>query len=438
MIKKKLKAERGRQKSYADNRRKPLEFEVGDRVLLKVSPRKGVIHFRTKGKLAPRYVGPLEILEKNDPVAYRLRLPKELSSVHDTFHVSNLKKCLADASLHVPLDEIKIDKTLRFVEEPVEIMDREVKSLKRIKSQDKISLRRGYCDNRYLSRHGVGVTQEDIWEAALSISCLSSHIKLKVLKPKIRLWLATLRSNETSRKKDTLKSLKTLDEKIEAGNDSIEEHDSRINLLHKIDKLDSFEAMDSIQKAHIKWDVEGDENSKFFHGVLYKIIANRLSKVVDKIVSHEQTTFIMNRQILDGPLILSEVIDWYKKRKKNMLLFKVDFEKSFNSVSWRYLDFMLCNLGFGPTWRSWITACLDSTRTSILVNGSPTSEFNVRRGLKQGDLLSPFLFIIIMEGLNVALSNSVHNGLIRGVNIGSTDINLSHLFFADDVVITTE
>ncbi|GKC95121.1 putative reverse transcriptase domain-containing protein [Tanacetum coccineum] len=127
----KLKATRDRQKSYADNRRKQLEFEVGDWVMLKVSPWKGVIRFGKKGKLAPRYVGPFEILERIGPVAYRLRLPEELSGVHDTFHVSNLKKCLADASLHVSLDEIKVDKTLRFVEEPVEIMDREVKRLKR-------------------------------------------------------------------------------------------------------------------------------------------------------------------------------------------------------------------------------------------------------------------------------------------------------------------
>ncbi|GJZ67433.1 hypothetical protein Tco_0630673 [Tanacetum coccineum] len=133
LIKEKLKAVRDHQKSYADNRRKPLEFEVGDRVLLKVSHWKGVIRFRTKGKLAPRYVGPFEILERIGLVAYRLRLPEELSSVHDIFHVSNLKKYLADANLHVPLDEIKIDKTLHFVEEPVEIMDLEVRSLKRSK-----------------------------------------------------------------------------------------------------------------------------------------------------------------------------------------------------------------------------------------------------------------------------------------------------------------
>ncbi|GJT93942.1 reverse transcriptase domain-containing protein [Tanacetum coccineum] len=114
-------------------KRKPLEFEVGDRVMLKVSPWKGVVCFRKKGKLAPRYVGPFEILERIGPVAYRLRLPEELSGVHDTFHVSTLKKCLADASLHVPLNEIKVDKTLRFIEEPVEILDREIKSLKRSK-----------------------------------------------------------------------------------------------------------------------------------------------------------------------------------------------------------------------------------------------------------------------------------------------------------------
>ncbi|GJS27674.1 putative reverse transcriptase domain-containing protein [Tanacetum coccineum] len=102
-----------------ESRSKPLEFEVGNQVLLKVSPWKGVVRFGKKGKLAPRYVGPFEILEMIGPIAYRLRLPEELSSVHDTFYVSNLKKCLADANLHVSLEEIKDDKTLRFVEEPV-------------------------------------------------------------------------------------------------------------------------------------------------------------------------------------------------------------------------------------------------------------------------------------------------------------------------------
>ncbi|GJR43444.1 putative reverse transcriptase domain-containing protein [Tanacetum coccineum] len=130
-IKDRLKAARDRQKSYADKRRKPLEFSVGDYVLLKVSPWKGVVRFGKKGKLAPRFVGPFEIIEKVGPVAYRLDLPKELDGVHDTFHVSNLKKCLADPTLQVPLDEIRVDAKLNFVEEPMEILEREFKKLKR-------------------------------------------------------------------------------------------------------------------------------------------------------------------------------------------------------------------------------------------------------------------------------------------------------------------
>ncbi|GKF97952.1 hypothetical protein Tco_0293773 [Tanacetum coccineum] len=109
LINERLKATRDHQKSYADNRQKSIEFEVGDQVLLKVSPWKGVVRFGKNGTLAPRYVGPFEILERIGPVACRLRLPQELSSIHDTFHVLNMKKCLADANLHVPLEEIKVD-----------------------------------------------------------------------------------------------------------------------------------------------------------------------------------------------------------------------------------------------------------------------------------------------------------------------------------------
>ncbi|GJR97477.1 hypothetical protein Tco_0269651 [Tanacetum coccineum] len=130
-IKDRLKTARDRQKSYADKRRKPLEFNVGDHVLLKVSPWNGVVRFEKKGKLAPRFVGPFEITKRIGPIAYRLRLPQELNGVHDTFHVSNLKKCLADPTLHMPLEEIQVDAKLNFVEEPVEILGREFKKLKR-------------------------------------------------------------------------------------------------------------------------------------------------------------------------------------------------------------------------------------------------------------------------------------------------------------------
>ncbi|KAI3818361.1 hypothetical protein L1987_12166 [Smallanthus sonchifolius] len=131
LIRDNIRVARSRQKSYADKRRKPLEFQVGDMVLLKVSPWKGVVRFEKKGKLAPRYVGPFKILERIGKVAYKLDLPSELSNVHPTFYVSNLKKCLADENLHIHLDEVRIDEKMHFVEKPVEIIDREVKKLKR-------------------------------------------------------------------------------------------------------------------------------------------------------------------------------------------------------------------------------------------------------------------------------------------------------------------
>ncbi|GJU95403.1 putative reverse transcriptase domain-containing protein [Tanacetum coccineum] len=130
-IKQRMQAARDRQKSYADLKRKPMEFQVGDKVMLKVSPWKGVVRFGKRGKLNPRYVGPFKVIERVGEVAYKLELPEELSRVHNTFHVSNLKKCHADEPLAVPLDGLHLDDKLYFVEEPLEIVGREVKRLKR-------------------------------------------------------------------------------------------------------------------------------------------------------------------------------------------------------------------------------------------------------------------------------------------------------------------
>nr|GFC97267.1 putative reverse transcriptase domain-containing protein [Tanacetum cinerariifolium] len=129
-IKQRMQAARDRQKSYADLKRKPMEFQVGDKVMLKVSSWKGVVRFGKRGKLNPRYVGPFKVLERVGDVTYKLDLPEELSRVHNTFHVSNLKKCHADKPLAVPLDGLHVDDKLYFIEEPVEIVDREVKRLK--------------------------------------------------------------------------------------------------------------------------------------------------------------------------------------------------------------------------------------------------------------------------------------------------------------------
>ncbi|GJT52281.1 RNA-directed DNA polymerase, eukaryota [Tanacetum coccineum] len=167
--------------------------------------------------------------------------------------------------------------------------------------------------------------------------------------------------------------------------------------------------------------------------IIAKILANRLVGVLGDIVNEVQSAFIAERQILDGPFILNEILQWSKTKKKQSLIFKVDFEKAYDSVRWDFLDDILKKFRFGEKWCKWIQSCLRSSRGSILINGSPTEEFQFYKGLKQGDPLSPFLFILIMESLHLSFQRVVDNGMFNGIKLSSS-LSISHLFYADDAV----
>ncbi|GJV23353.1 RNA-directed DNA polymerase, eukaryota [Tanacetum coccineum] len=167
--------------------------------------------------------------------------------------------------------------------------------------------------------------------------------------------------------------------------------------------------------------------------IVAKILANRLAMVIDYLVSDTQSAFVKDRQILDGPFILNEVVQWCKRKGRQVMFFKVDFEKAFDSVRWEFVIDILRKFGVGDKWCQWIHSCLRSSRGSILVNGSPTGEFQFFKGLKQGDPLSPFLFILVMEGLHVSFQRVVDAGMFKGIMLNNSTC-VSHLFYADDAI----
>ncbi|GLT48339.1 hypothetical protein SLA2020_219710 [Shorea laevis] len=169
--------------------------------------------------------------------------------------------------------------------------------------------------------------------------------------------------------------------------------------------------------------------------ILAKILANRLKKVLESIIREQQMAFIRGRQLMDGVVIANEVIDEAKKKKKKSFLLKIDFEKAYDKVSWSFLDHMMQKMGFCEKWRLWIGECLRTSLVSVLVNGSPSRQFKVSRGLRQGDPLSPFLFLIIAEGLNRLVSEAVKKRKLEGVEVGNRGFRILHLQYADDTIL---
>nr|GEU32234.1 RNA-directed DNA polymerase, eukaryota [Tanacetum cinerariifolium] len=363
--------------------------------------------------------------------------------------------------------------------------------------------------------------------------------KLKYLKEKIRMWNKLNKEKSHKSKRSLLAELADCDAIIDKGegeNNVINRRTEVVNLLQEVKKKNSLEAAQ-------KWAIEGDENSKYYHGVInkkrnrlsirgtwidspslvkseflshfknrfeqpnsnrlhmnmhfsntlssvqvadlecqvskeeikktvwdcgidkspgpdgftfgfyhrpisligsmYKIIskilANRLVVVLGGLVNEIQSTFVADKQILDGPFILNELVQWCKKKKKQSLVFKVDFEKAYDSVRWDHLDDIMRKFGFGEKWCMWIQSCLRFSKGSVIVNGSLAEEFQIYKGLKQGDLLSPFLFILVMESLHISFQRVVDVVLdclnrASGLRINMTKRKLLGISVEDDKV----
>lgn len=174
--------------------------------------------------------------------------------------------------------------------------------------------------------------------------------------------------------------------------------------------------------------------------VISKILTNRLKEVINNIISKTQSTFIFGRYILDGILVANEIVDDGRSKKKEVVLFKVDFKKVYGCVDWNFLMYVMEKLGFPMKWCNWILECLSSSSISVLVNGSLTNEFKMSCGLKKGGSLSLslFLFLIAVEAFNVMMKKAIELGKIKGYKFDVGSEIFSHLQYADDTLIICE
>nr|GEY47758.1 RNA-directed DNA polymerase, eukaryota [Tanacetum cinerariifolium] len=409
------------------------------------------------------------------------------------------------------------------------------------------------CLDRHLSDHHLillrevlvdyGATPFRFYHSWISINGFDLMVsqKLQALKVSIRDWIKTHKKNQMERRKDISLKLSFIDQQLDQGIVSDDLLFSRMNLMKQLHDLKMADSCDIRQKAKIKWAIEGDENSKFFHGVVNRkrsnlaikgimvdgdwvddpshvkdefcshfasrfqapcdsrskinfpfldrlnseqatsletpittdkirsavwacgenksprpdgftfeffrrfwevigpdfCLAVKLVSVLDNLISEIQSAFLPKRQILDGPFVINEVLSWCKHKRRQAMIFKVDFAKAYDSVRWDFLDDVLLSFGFGLKWRAWILGSSYSGKASVLVNGSPTSEFQFHCGLKQGDPLAPYLFIFVMESLHLSFARIIEAGFFKGLNINNT-VTVSHLFYADDAVFVRE
>ena len=175
--------------------------------------------------------------------------------------------------------------------------------------------------------------------------------------------------------------------------------------------------------------------------ILTKVLANRIKRVMGLIISQSQNAFIEGRQILNTVLIANEATDSILRRKENRLLCKLDIEKAYDHIRWDFLQQILERMGFGSKWISWSNWCISTASFSVLFNGSLTGFFRSSKGLRQGDPLSPYLYMIGMEALSGMLKSAVEGNFISGCRFGGRDgreLVISHLLYVDDTVLFYE
>nr|GEY02973.1 RNA-directed DNA polymerase, eukaryota, reverse transcriptase zinc-binding domain protein [Tanacetum cinerariifolium] len=347
------------------------------------------------------------------------------------------------------------------------------------------SLNASYCSQRFkaggsiidlmdelVKIEGFDKLVEDSWmhmDIIDSNGMILLKKKLQAVKIIIREWTKNAKKCSYKKKSSIQSKLFDIDKIIDQGGSNEVILNARSILLKELHDIIYLDLEEMAQKEKVRWAIEGDENSNFrwtnktilnelflskksnercgivaqinplvlmvLHLNSFEDIGKSLRMIFQLLSwsSSLQSPFISNRQILDGLFILNELLSWYKYNKLKAMVFKVDFEKAFDSIRCDYLDDLLKSFGLGDKWRGWISGCLKSAKGSVLVNGCPTSEFQFHRGLKQGDPLSPFLFILIMESLHLSLKKVMKAGLFTGISLDNS-LTISHLFYADDSI----